>query len=411
MTADSTTQTNSTVEQTKVDIFEKMKGGFARAREAEAMGIYPYFTPFEDSEGTVVKYQGRDVIMIGSNNYLGLTTHPKVRDAAIEAVQRFGTSCTGSRFMNGTLKLHNDLEERLAHFVGKEKALVFSTGYQTNLGTISAIIGRGDVIVTDKEDHASIIDGCMLSIGELKRFKHSDMADLERVLSRINDSNGRIVIVDGVYSMGGDIAPLPEIAELCRKYGARLMVDDAHSMGVLAQGRGTAAHFGLTDQVDLITGTFSKSFASIGGFVAGDSDILHYIQHNARALLFSASLPAQNVATVLAALDVIENEPDYVQRVWDNTEYMKRGLTQIGFDIGKSETPIIPIIVHDEIRTVLFWRALFDEGLYTNPVVPPGVPPNMSLLRTSYMATHTKEHLDRALDILDRVGHRMGIVQ
>lgn len=411
MTADSTTQANTMLEAAKADIFAKTKGGFTRAREAEAMGIYPYFTPFEDSEGTVVKYQGRDIIMIGSNNYLGLTTHPKVREAAIEAVKRYGTSCTGSRFMNGTLKLHNELEERLAHFVGKEKAIVFSTGYQTNLGTISAIVGRGDIVITDKEDHASIIDGCMLSTGEMKRFKHSDMADLERVLSRIDDSAAKIVIVDGVYSMGGDIAPLPEIAALCRKYGARLLVDDAHSMGVLAKGRGTAAHFGITDQVDLITGTFSKSFASIGGFVAGDTDVLHYIQHSARALLFSASLPAQNVATVLAALDIIENEPDYVQRVWDNGTYIKQGLESLGYDIGNSQTPIIPIIVHDEIRTVLFWRALFDEGLYTNPVVPPGVPPNMSLLRTSYMATHTREQLDRALEILDTVGHRMGILQ
>ncbi len=411
MTADHTTQVDGTLEQAKTDIFAKTKGGFTRAREAEAMGIYPYFTPFEDSEGTVVKYQGRDVIMIGSNNYLGLTTHPKVRQAAIEAVERYGTSCTGSRFMNGTLQIHNELEERLANFVGKEKALVFSTGYQTNLGAISAIVDRGDVVVTDKEDHASIIDGYMLSLGEMKRFKHSDMADLERVLSRIDDGMGKLVIVDGVYSMGGDIAPLPEIVALCHKYGARLMVDDAHSMGVLAQGRGTAAHFDLTDQVDLITGTFSKSFASIGGFVAGDKDVLHYIQHNARPLLFSASLPAQNVATVLAALGIIEGEPEYVQRVWDNTAYIKRGLEQLGFDIGNSETPIIPIIVHDEIRTALFWRALFDAGLYTNPVVPPAVPQNMSLLRTSYMATHTREQLDRALEILDRVGHNLGVLQ
>lgn len=398
-------------DQMRTDVFAKAKGGFARAREAQAIGIYPYYTPFEDSEGTVVKYQGRDIIMLGSNNYLGLTTHPKVRTAAIEAVERFGTSCTGSRFMNGTLRMHNELEERLAAFVGKERAIVFSTGYQTNLGTISAIVGRGEVVVTDKEDHASIIDGVLLSGADMKRFKHSDMADLERVLSRIDDSVGRLVIIDGVYSMGGDIAPLPEIAALCQKYGARLMVDDAHSVGVLAGGRGTSAHYGITDQVDLITGTFSKSFASIGGFVAGDENILHYIQHNARSLIFSASLPAQNVATVLAALDIIENEPEYVQRVWDNRAYMQKGLAQLGFDIGHSQTPIIPIIVHDEMRTILLWRALFDAGVYTNPVVPPAVPPNMSLLRTSYMATHTHEQLDRALEIMDRVGHAVGVLQ
>jgi 8-amino-7-oxononanoate synthase len=348
--------------------------------------------------------------MIGSNNYLGLTTHPKVVKAAVEAAKRYGTSCTGSRFMNGTLSLHLELERRLAAFTGKEAALVFSTGFQTNLGTISAIVGRGDVVVTDKEDHASIVDGCRLSYGEMLRFKHSDLADLERVLTKIGDDKGRIVIVDGVYSMGGDIAPLPELVEICARYGARLLVDDAHSMGVLAGGRGTSAHFGLTDKIDLITGTFSKSFASIGGFVAGDDQVIHYIQHFARSLIFSASLPASNVAAVLAALDIIENEPDYVQRVWDNAAYMKKGLSELGYDIGNSETPIIPIFVHDEGLTIMFWKALFDAGLYTNCVLPPAVPPNMSLLRTSYMATHTREQLDRALEILDKVGHEVGVL-
>lgn len=409
MIADGKTQ-DSIVEQPRADIFAKAKGGFTRAREAEAIGIYPYFTPFEDSEGTVVKYQGRDVIMIGSNNYLGLTTHPKVREAAKQAIDRFGTSCTGSRFMNGTLRLHNELEDRLAKFLGKEKALVFSTGYQTNLGAISAIVGRNDVVITDKEDHASIIDGIILSMADMKRFKHNDMADLERVLSKLSPTVGKLVIVDGVYSMGGDIAPLPEIIALCQKYGARLFVDDAHSIGVLAGGRGTSAHFGVTDQVDIISGTFSKSFASIGGFVAGSTDVMHYIQNNARSMIFSASLPAQNVASVIAALDIMETEPEHVQRLWDNTEYMKKGLAALDFDIGHSETPIIPIIVHDEVRTALFWRALFDAGLYTNPVVPPAVPQNMSLLRTSYMATHTTEQLDRALEILDRVGHAVGVL-
>ncbi len=398
-----------TAKQERVDIFDKIKG-FTRAREAQAAGVYPFFIPFDDSEGTIVRYQGREIIMIGSNNYLGLTTHPKVREAAEAAVRRYGTSCTGSRFMNGTLAIHEELEHRLAKFVGKERALVFSTGYQTNLGTISAIVGRGDFIITDKEDHASIVDGCMLSLGELKRFKHSDMDDLDRVLSKLPTEAGKIVIVDGVYSMGGDIAPLPEIIKLCKKYGARLMVDDAHSMGVLAGGRGTSAHFGVTDDVDLITGTFSKSFASIGGFVAGDDDVLHFIQHHARALIFSASLPASNVAAVLAALDVIETDPSYVQRVWDNADYMKKGLSELGFNIGNSQTPIIPIIVNDDMRALLFWKALFEAGLFTNPVIPPAVPPNMALLRTSYMATHTTEQLDRALSILDEVGHQLNII-
>jgi 8-amino-7-oxononanoate synthase len=397
------------VEEQRVDIFDKAVE-FTRARDAQAMGIYPFFIPFDDSEGTIVRYQGREIIMIGSNNYLGLTTHPKVREAAIEATREFGTSCTGSRFMNGTLALHEELEERLADFIGKEKVLVFSTGYQTNLGVISAIVGRGDVVITDKEDHASIIDGCMLSFGEMKRFRHSEMDDLERVLGNLPPDVGKIVIVDGVYSMGGDIAPLPDLIAQCKKYGARLMVDDAHSMGVLAEGRGTSAHFGVTDDVDLITGTFSKSFASIGGFAGGDEQVMHYIQHHARSLIFSASLPAGNVASVLAALDVIEEDPGYVQQVWDNADYMKKGLTELGFDIGQSETPIIPIIIGDDMRTIIFWKALFEEGLFTNPVIPPGVPPNKSLLRTSYMATHTKEQLERALNILDEVGHRLDII-
>ncbi len=397
------------VEEQRVDIFDKAVE-FTRARDAQAMGIYPFFIPFDDSEGTVVRYQGREIIMIGSNNYLGLTTHPKVREAAIEATREFGTSCTGSRFMNGTLALHEELEERLADFIGKEKVLVFSTGYQTNLGVISAIVGRGDVVITDKEDHASIIDGCMLSFGEMKRFRHSEMGDLDRVLGSLPPDVGKIVIVDGVYSMGGDIAPLPDLIALCKKYGARLMVDDAHSMGVLADGRGTSAHFGVTDDVDLITGTFSKSFASIGGFAGGDEQVMHYIQHHARSLIFSASLPAGNVAAVLAALDVIEEDPGYVQQVWNNADYMKKGLTELGFDIGQSETPIIPIMIGDDMRTIIFWKALFEEGLFTNPVIPPGVPPNKSLLRTSYMATHTKDQLERALNILDEVGHRLDII-
>ncbi|GAB4468228.1 MAG: pyridoxal phosphate-dependent aminotransferase family protein [Anaerolineae bacterium] len=399
-----------TAESKQVDIFEKAKGGFARAREAEKMGIYPFFIPFDEAEGTIFYYEGREVIMLGSNNYLGLTTHPKVREAAAKAVHDHGTSCTGSRFMNGTLTLHLKLEERLAHFVGKQKALVFSTGYQTNLGVISALVSRGDYAVADKEAHACIIDGALLSFGELKRFKHNDTEDLDRVLDGIGPEAGKLVVVDGVYSMGGDIAPIPDLVRVCRKYNARLMVDDAHSLGVLAGGRGTAAHFNMTDEVDLITGTFSKSFASIGGFVAGDSDIMHYVQHNARSLIFSASLPAPNVAAVLAALDIIENEPDYVERLWDNANYMRQGFKELGFNVGNSQTPVIPVIIGDDIRTVLFWKALFEGGVYTNPVVPPGVPPNMSLLRTSYVATHTRDQLDRALGVFEKVGRQMGII-
>ncbi|HLV43687.1 MAG TPA: pyridoxal phosphate-dependent aminotransferase family protein [Aggregatilineales bacterium] len=397
------------IEKQRMDIFSKTKE-FTRAREAQAMGLYPFFIPFEDSEGTIVRYEGREIIMIGSNNYLGLTNDPRVIEASKKAIDDFGSSVTGSRFMNGSLAMHRELEERLANFIGKESVIVFSTGYQTNLGTISAIVGRGDVVITDKEDHASIIDGCMLSLGEMKRFRHNDMEDLERVLSRLPNEVGKLVAVDGVYSMGGDIAPVPALIEICQRYGARLLVDDAHSMGVLANGHGTAAHFGVTDDVDLITGTFSKSFASIGGFAGGDDDVMHYIQHHARSLIFSASLPAANTAAVLAALDIIESDPGYVQQVWDNANFMKQGLSELGFDIGQSETPIIPIIIGDDMRTIIFWKALFEEGLFTNPVIPPAVPPNKALLRTSYMATHTRDQLERALNILDEVGHRLDII-
>jgi 7-keto-8-aminopelargonate synthetase-like enzyme len=312
--------------------------------------------------------------------------------------------------LNGTLQFHLELDRRLAEFVGKEAALVFPTGYQTNVGTISALVQKGDFAIIDKDDHASIVDGCFMSRGEMRRFNHNDPSSLDHALSRVPKNAGALVVVDGVYSMGGDIAPLPELVEICKKYGARIMVDDAHSLGVLGGGRGTAAHFGLTDDVDLIMGTFSKSFASIGGFIAGTAEAMHYIQHHARALMFSASLPAPNAAAVLAALDIIETEPEHVQRLWENANYMRAGLHQLGYDTGPSETPVIPLMIRDEYRTVLAWHALIEEGVYTNPVVPPGVPPNSSLLRTSYMATHTTEHLDRALRGLEIVGHNLDLI-
>jgi 8-amino-7-oxononanoate synthase len=393
----------------KMDIFEKCDQ-YVRAREMQEAGLYPYFLPLEDTEGTEVVIDGRKILMIGSNNYLGLTTDPRVRQAAIDAIKRFGTSCTGSRFLNGTLALHKELEERLANFVGKEVALVFSTGYQVNLGVISSIVGRGDVVVTDKDDHASIVDGCMLSLGELRRFSHNDMKHLDRVLSKINEKAGRLVIVDGVYSMGGDLAPLPEIIPVCQKHNARLMVDDAHSFGVMGKGHGTSAHYGVTDQVDLIMGTFSKSFASLGGFIAGDRDTIHYIQHTARSLIFSASMPASNVATVLAALDIIENEPEHCERLWEVTERMRAGLQAMGFNTGPSVTPIIPVIIGGMRETFMAWKMCFEAGLYTNAVVDPAVPPDQCLLRTSFMATHTDEQIDRALNILGGVGRELGLI-
>ena len=390
------------------DIFDKCFG-WTRARDLQAAGFYPYFLPLEDTEGTEVVIGGHRLLMLGSNNYLGLTTHPKVRQAAIDAVEEFGTSCTGSRFLNGTLALHHTLEKRLAGFVGKEAALVFSTGMQVNLGTISALVGKGEFVITDKDDHASIVDGAMLSFGKMLRFRHNDMGDLERVLQKAGD-NGKLVVVDGVFSMGGDIAPLPEIVPLCERYGARLMVDDAHSIGVLGGGRGTSTHFGLTDRVDLIMGTFSKSFASLGGFIAGDGDVIHYIQHTARSLIFSASMPAHCVAPVLAALDIMEGEPGLVDQLWDVTERMRAGLKRLGFNTGVSETPVIPVIIGSDDDTFVTWKALYDAGIYTNPVISPAVPKGMALLRTSYMATHTYEQIDRALGIFETVGRQMGLI-
>jgi len=391
-----------------MDLFEKCRS-FTRVAEAKAAGYYPYFIPLEDTEGTEVVVNGKRMIMIGSNNYLGLTTHPKVRQAAIDAIKRYGTSCTGSRFLNGNLALHNKLEQDLADFVGKEAGIVFSTGMQVNLGTISALVGRGDVVITDREDHASIVDGCRLSFGEMKRFRHNDMEHLEQVLQESGDK-GKLVVVDGVFSMGGDIAPLPEIVALCEKYGARLMVDDAHSLGVLAHGRGTAAHFGLTDKVDLTMGTFSKAFASLGGVVVGDTDVIEYIRHTARSLIFSASMPPSNVAAVAAALEVIKEEPERTERVMQIAERMRQGYRELGFNCGNSQTPIIPILIGDEQKTFLLWKALFEAGIYVNPVVPPAVPPNLSLLRTSYMATHTDAQMDRVLETFAKVGKQLGII-
>ncbi len=392
-----------------MDIFEKCYG-FTQAKEAIAAGIYPYFIPLTENEGTEAVFRGHRLIMCGSNNYLGLTTHPKVRQAALDAIQRYGTSCTGSRFLNGNLELHEQLERELAEWVGKEAALVFSTGMQVNLGTISALVGRGDYVILDKEDHASIVDGAKLSWGETRRFAHNDMEELERLLARLPEDKGKLVVVDGLYSMEGDIAPLPQIVALCRKYGARLMVDDAHAMGVLGGGRGTAAHYGLTDQVDLIMSTFSKSFASLGGFVAGDEAVIHYIKHHARSLIFSASIPPANAAAALAALHVMRDEPERIERLNQIAAYMRKGFQQLGFNTGNSVTPIIPIIIGDLNLTILTWRLLFDAGVFVNPVLSPGVQPGRELLRTSYMATHTDEQLNRVLDAFEKVGKQVGLI-
>lgn len=379
-----------------MDLFDKC-GTFTEARKAIDGGYYPYFIPFNENEGTEVVYQGRQLIMAGSNNYLGLTTEPRVKQAALAAIERYGTSCTGSRFLNGTLALHEELEHELAAYLGKEAALVFSTGFHVNLGVIGALVGRNDVVIIDKDDHASIVEGCRAALGEMRRFRHNDMCDLERVLAGCSAQAGKLVVVDGVYSMGGDIAPLPRIAALCQEYGARLMVDDAHAIGVIGGGRGTAAHFGLTDQVDLIGGTFSKSFASLGGFVAGDEQVIHYIKHFARSFIFSASIPASNAAAALAALRIMWDEPERIARLTTIAERMRRAFQELGYNTGNSQTPIIPIIIGEAIQTGKMWRGLFDAGVFVNAVVPPAVPPNAACLRTSYMATHTDEQLARII--------------
>lgn len=393
-----------------MDIFKKCFD-YDLDKQAIAKGVYPYFQPLDNTEGTEVTVNGRRVLMIGSNNYLGLTTHPKVREAAIEALRTYGPSCTGSRFLNGTLKLHMELERRLAAFMGKDDAIVFSTGMQTNLGAISSLIGRDDIVYVDKDDHASIVDACRLGLGEMKRFMHGDLDQLDRMLQKAPAGAGKLVVVDGVFSMGGDIIDLPKLVEICKRNGARIYCDDAHSIGILGGGRGTAAHFGLVDEVDLTMGTFSKSFASLGGFVAGQKDVINYIRHTARSFIFSASLPAPNLMAAMAALDIMENEPEHVERLWENTHFMMDGYRKLGFNIGPTQTPIIPVIIGDDMACFAFWKELFEAGLYTNPVISPAVPKGMALLRTSYMATHTKEQLRRALEIFATIGRKFGLIQ
>ncbi len=395
---------------TFADLFAKCEA-FDQVEHAKAMGYYPYFKPVASAEETEVSIDGKPVLMLGSNNYLGLTTHPKVKEAAQAAVERFGSSSCGSRFLNGTLEIHLELEERLARFLNKEAALVFSTGFQTNLGAISSLVSKGEYIISDKWNHACIIDGARLSYGTMKRFRHNDPEDLERVLQSCGEGVGKLIVVDGLFSMEGDLAPLPDIVDLAERYGARVLVDDAHAVGVMgSNGRGTPEHFGVEDDVDLVMGTFSKSFASLGGVIAGDAYVISYIQHNARTMIFSASMPPAAVASVLASLEIIETEPERREHLWRNTHKMKDGLHELGFDTGKSETPVIPIVVGEMFTALGMWRSLLDHGVYVNVVIPPAVPPGREMLRTSYMATHTDEQLDRALEIFEKVGKEYGLI-
>jgi 8-amino-7-oxononanoate synthase len=367
--------------------------------------------PIEESHDTHVTIRGQEKIMAGSNNYMGLTHDPRIVEASKKAIDKYGSGNTGSRFLNGNLDLHDRLEEELADFVGMEAALVFSTGYQTNLGTLGALIGRNDTVFVDKLDHASIHDGVRLGFGRVQRFGHGDHESLRRLLEATDPDRGKMIAVDGVYSMEGDIADLPALVKLREEFDAALFVDDAHAIGVIGpNGAGTADHWGLTDQTDLILGTFSKSFASIGGFAAGTATVIDYLRNNARALIFSASMPPAAVATVLKALEIIKTEPERRERLWKNTHKMMDGFRSLGFDIGPTETPIVPILVGPMEKTFLFWRALFDAGVFTNPVVPPAVPEGSCRLRTSYMATHTDDQLDFVLEQVERLAKQLDII-
>jgi 8-amino-7-oxononanoate synthase len=389
--------------------------GFTRAREVMASGFYPYFVPIEGSSDTEAFVAGERKIMVGSNNYMGLTHHPCIVEAAQAAIKQYGSGCTGSRFLNGNMDLHEQLEDRLAKFMGTESALVFSTGYQTNLGVIGTLVGRTDKVYLDKLDHASIVDGSRLAYGEVARFPHGDYENLRRQLesdvAAADGEVGRMVVVDGVFSMEGDIANLPTLAPLCEEFDVVLVVDDAHAIGYLGPtGAGTAEYFGMTDRVPLTIGTFSKSFASIGGFVAGPESVIHYLRHHARSLMFSASMPPSAVAAVLAALDIIEREPERRERLWQITHRMMEGFKSLGFDIGPTETPIVPIMVGPMDKTFVFWKQLFDAGVFTNPVMPPAVPENSCRLRTSYIATHTDDQLDYVLGAFEKVGKALAVI-
>lgn len=394
-----------------MDIFDKCYN-FKRADEAKAMGMYPYFTPIQEVKGNKVRVDGKEMIMVGSNNYLGLINHPRVMKAAKEAVDRYGVATCGSRFLNGTLDIHIELEKKLAEFMKKEAALAFSTGFQTNQGIISTLIGKGDSVITDKLVHASIIDACRLTYGHVYRFKHNDMADLEKVLSSLDKDAGKMVVVDGVFSMEGDLVNLPKVVELSKKYSAKIMVDDAHGIGVMGKsGRGTSEHFGVENDVDLVMGTFSKSIASLGGFVAGDAKVISYIKHFARALIFSASITPASVATAITTVDIIQTEPERREKLWNITKKMKSGFQALGYNTGPTETPIIPVIVGNDETAFMLWRSLREDGIFTNPVIYPAVPKGQSLIRTSYSATHTEEELDAVLASFEKCGKKLGIIK
>ncbi|MDH3521295.1 MAG: pyridoxal phosphate-dependent aminotransferase family protein [Myxococcales bacterium] len=394
-----------------MDIFSKCTENAERVRAARQANAYVYYRTISSAQDPLVIRKGRELVMLGSNNYLGLTSHPEVKQAAATALSRYGSGSAGSRLLNGTLDLHVELEERLADFIGREAALTFSTGFQVNLGVLSCLLGRSDVAILDSLDHACIIDGCRLGFGKTHKYRHNDMEDLERKLDNLPADRGVIIVVDGVFSMEGDLANLPRIVELKKQRSARLMVDDAHGIGVFgANGRGSAEHFGLEHEVDLVMGTFSKSLATVGGFIASDAPVIDYIKHNARSEIFSAAPPPASVAAAMKALEIVEREPERRKQLWENTDYMRRELIALGFDTGESASPVVPLVIGGDMAAFRMTVRLEEEGVFVNPVVSPAVPEGRAMIRTSYMATHEREHLDRALVAIEKVGREMGII-
>ncbi len=399
--------------QARLDLFQKCRD-YTLADEVKQMGLYPYFHPFQENEGPVVVIDGRKVIMAGSNNYLGLTAHPRVKEAAKKAIEKYGTGCSGSRYLTGTVDLHVELEERLAKFMGKEACLMYSTGFQTALGVISTLVQHGEYVILDRDNHACIVAGTLMARGqaaELVRYKHNDMASLDAVVSRLPIDAPKLIVSDGVFSTSGDILNLPDMVEVAKKYNARIMIDDAHSIGVIGVGgRGTASHFKLDDNVDLVMGTFSKTFASLGGFVVGDGSVINYLKHNSPAFIFSASPTPASVAAAIEALKILEEEPQRVDRLISNADRVRNGLMQLGFDVHRNKTAIVPVIIGDTMKTLLFWKKLFDAGIYANAFVRPGVSPGNEMLRTSYMATHEPEHLDKIVELFGTIGRELGVI-
>lgn len=401
---------NTKREIAKNDLFAKAYN-FTKADEIKKLGLYPYFKPLEATDGTVVEIEGRKVIMAGSNNYLGLTNDPRTMKAAKDAITKYGTGCTGSRYLNGTLDIHLELEEKLAAFMGKENCVLFSTGYQTNEGSIQTIAGRNDIIFSDRDNHACIVAGTISSNAKTFRYAHNDMDMLRRHLENADPDAGKLIITDGVFSMSGTLAKVPELVALAKEFGARLYLDDAHAVGVVGDGgRGSASVFGLTDEIDLISGTFSKSFASLGGFIVGKHEVIEFIRHHSPAHIFSASMPPANVATVLKALEILQEEPWRLKRLEEISVYMRTELENLGFNVWTSQSPIIPVVIGDMMSCFQFWKDLFEAGVYANAVVPPAVPAGQSLLRTSYMASHTDDHLNQILEAFKKVGIKNGII-